>query len=221
MEPSFLCIFVLKITSGAQCKDLSTAKVLSPPEIYATNRSKAVVLVIFLFCVVLWVFLLLRDISYRVLPCSLFSCVFFFFFVFVFFSVLFLAWGRKGWSIWFSCICLFILPVLFSVFFLFLLMSGVDCGLWLWHSSDFSVIIFTVFNKIIEKEANFMHINAYPRFLLFLSYCFVQTWWHICTEIYLHFIAIALDETSILVAVYFSVQNIYQSCDLGRALRPF
>ena len=31
------------------------------------------------------------------------------------------------------------------------------------------------------------------------------------------FIAIALDETSI-VAVYFSMQNIYQACDLGRAL---
>ena len=33
------------------------------------------------------------------------------------------------------------------------------------------------------------------------------------------FNAIALDETSILVAVYFSMQNIYQSCDLGRTLR--
>ena len=33
------------------------------------------------------------------------------------------------------------------------------------------------------------------------------------------FIAITLHETSILVAVYFSMQNIYQSCDLGRALR--
>ena len=32
-------------------------------------------------------------------------------------------------------------------------------------------------------------------------------------------IAIALDETSILVAVYFSMQNIYQSCDLVRAVR--
>ena len=32
------------------------------------------------------------------------------------------------------------------------------------------------------------------------------------------FIVIALDETSILVAVQFSMQNIYQSCDLGRAL---
>ena len=33
------------------------------------------------------------------------------------------------------------------------------------------------------------------------------------------FIAITLDETSILIAVYFSIQNIYQSCDLGRILR--
>ena len=32
------------------------------------------------------------------------------------------------------------------------------------------------------------------------------------------FIVIALDETSILVAVQFSMQNIYESCDLGRAL---
>ena len=32
------------------------------------------------------------------------------------------------------------------------------------------------------------------------------------------FIVIALDETSILVTVQFSMQNIYESCDLGRAL---
>ena len=32
------------------------------------------------------------------------------------------------------------------------------------------------------------------------------------------FIAVALDETSILVAVHFSMKNIYQSCDLGRAV---
>ena len=42
------------------------------------------------------------------------------------------------------------------------------------------------------------------------------------TEIYFLniyiFIAIALDETSILVSVIFSMQNIYQSCDLGYAL---
>ena len=32
------------------------------------------------------------------------------------------------------------------------------------------------------------------------------------------FIVIALDETSILLAVQLSMQNIYESCDLGRAL---
>ena len=32
------------------------------------------------------------------------------------------------------------------------------------------------------------------------------------------FIAIVLDETSILVAVHFSMKNIYQSCDLGHAV---
>ena len=39
----------------------------------------------------------------------------------------------------------------------------------------------------------------------------------IITNIFI-FIAIALDKNCILVAVYFSMQNIYQSCDLGRAL---
>ena len=32
------------------------------------------------------------------------------------------------------------------------------------------------------------------------------------------FIAVALDETCILVALHFSMQNIYQSCDLGHAV---
>ena len=32
------------------------------------------------------------------------------------------------------------------------------------------------------------------------------------------FIAVALGETSILVAFHFSMKNIYQSCDLGRAM---
>ena len=32
------------------------------------------------------------------------------------------------------------------------------------------------------------------------------------------FIAVALDETGILVALHFSMQNIYQSCGLGHAV---
>ena len=39
----------------------------------------------------------------------------------------------------------------------------------------------------------------------------------LCYNIYT-FIAIALDETSILVALHFSMQNIYQLCDLGHTV---
>ena len=37
-------------------------------------------------------------------------------------------------------------------------------------------------------------------------------------SLYLDFIAMALDETSILHAFHFSIKNIYQSCVLGRAV---
>ena len=45
-----------------------------PPLDYVTDRFKAVVLVLFLFCVALW--FLLRGVPCWVLPCSLFSCFF-------------------------------------------------------------------------------------------------------------------------------------------------
>ena len=43
-----------------------------------------------------------------------------------------------------SCICLFVLYVLVFVIFLFLLVSGVGCGLCLWHSLDFSINLFVL-----------------------------------------------------------------------------
>ena len=52
--------------------------------------------------------------------------------------------------------------------------------------------------------------NVTPFTVLFFSF-FYQRWLYI-------FIAVVLDKTSILVAVYFSMLNIYQSCDLRRAL---
>ena len=39
----------------------------------------------------------------------------------------------------------------------------------------------------------------------------------VCME-WVVFIAIARDETNILVAVHFSMKNIYQLCDRGRAV---
>ena len=47
---------------------------LHTPVCYATDRSKAVVPVLFLFCVALW--FILRGASCLVLPCSLSSCFF-------------------------------------------------------------------------------------------------------------------------------------------------
>ena len=40
-----------------------------------------------------------------------------------------LAWRREGWSVCFSCICLFVLYVLVFVLFVFRLVSGVGYGL--------------------------------------------------------------------------------------------
>ena len=42
----------------------------------------------------------------------------------------------------FSCICLFVLYVLVFVIFVFLLVSGVGCGLLLWHFFDVSIDFF-------------------------------------------------------------------------------
>ena len=53
--------------------------------------------------------------------------------------------------------------------------------------------------------------------LLCIFLCISKTS-HSLLNIYI-FIAIALDETSILVALHFSVLNIYQSYDLGHAVR--
>ena len=82
-----------------------------------------------------------------------FACFFFFFFVF---SVLFstvitsLVEERAGlcasrayvFIFYFLFFCLFSLHASISVLFLFLLVSGIDCGLWLWHSLEFSINFF-------------------------------------------------------------------------------
>ena len=57
----FLCVFVLKITSGAMVKISPQQKYFEPPMVSDTDRSKAVLLVVFLFCEALW--FLLRSFS--------------------------------------------------------------------------------------------------------------------------------------------------------------
>ena len=61
-------------TQGEVCRQL---KIFLPPPpspvVYATGRSKAVIPVFFLFCVVLWL-ILQGTLCFKVSPCSLSSC---------------------------------------------------------------------------------------------------------------------------------------------------
>ena len=111
-------IFVLRITSGPRVKFVDSKRFLTPthPVVYATDRSKAVVQVFFLFCVVLW--FILRSAS------CLVSCFFS-----LLSTVIALLGEEGGWFMCFLCIYLFILHALISVIFLFLLVSGVGCGI--------------------------------------------------------------------------------------------
>ena len=70
--------------------------------------------------------------AFRVESCLAHYSRVFFFFVFFFSPVKHcdhLGLGRESWSMCISCICLFILHVLISVHFLFLLVSGNGYGL--------------------------------------------------------------------------------------------
>ena len=54
-------------------------------------------------------------------------------------------------------VCLIDLCLFAFVGFLFLLMSGKGCGLWLWHSLDFSITFFVVVPDQLSVEGN--HAN--------------------------------------------------------------
>ena len=116
----------MKLTS---CKS-----VVNPPVVCSTDRSKAVVPVLVLLFVALW-FILRGDLLY-VFPCVI---------LFLCFSVLLvLRLPRLGKRelILVLFVRLFGLCLFRFVSFLFLLRSGKDCGLWLWHSLDFSLTFF-------------------------------------------------------------------------------
>ena len=99
--------------------------IFKPPVVYATDRSKTMVpVVLFLFCVAFW-FILRGDACFKVFPCSLSSCFF------IPFSIVITSLGEEGAGLRASCAfdCLFCTLVFFFVIFLFLLVSGVGCGL--------------------------------------------------------------------------------------------
>ena len=116
----YVCIKKYDGTQGEVCQQL---KIFLPPTVvYATYRSKAVVPVLFLFCVALW-FILRSASCFKVFPCSLSSCFF------ISFSIVIASLGEEGAGLCASraFVCLF-LHMLVSVIFLFLLVSGVGCG---------------------------------------------------------------------------------------------
>ena len=88
--------------------------------------------------------------KYALCPRFFFFLLFFFFIFSVLFSIVWyhLTWGRESWSMCFSCICVFILHTSISVLFLFLLVSGIGCDLWLWRSLDFSINFYGSARKV-------------------------------------------------------------------------
>ena len=112
------------MASGPRVKLASCKSALNPPVVYSTDRSKAVVPVLVLLFVALW-FILRGDLLY-VLPCViLFLC---------FSALLVLRLLRLGKRelILVLFVRLFDLCLFGFVGFLFLLVSGKGCGLWLW-----------------------------------------------------------------------------------------
>ena len=125
---------------------------LPPPPIplvvYSPDRSRAVVPVLVLLFVALW-FILRGDLFY-VLPCViLFLC-------FLVLLALRLPCFGKSELVLVLFGRLFDLYLFGFVCFLFLLVSGKGCGLWLWHSLDFSHTFF--FFRILRNLPSHIRI---------------------------------------------------------------
>ena len=165
MRTEFLCISVLWVASGPRVKLASCKSALNPlvvcalglrfvivalPGLFSylfcsTDRSKAVVPVLVLLFVALW-FIQRGDLLY-VFPCVI---------LFLCFSVLLVLrlprlWKRKLILVLF--VRLFGLCLFRFVGFLFLLGSGKGCGLWLWHSLDFSLTFSFFYNFLNAKRS--------------------------------------------------------------------
>ena len=137
MRIEFLCMSVLKEHRDPGWSWLAVTNCFNAPRapvVYSTDRSKAVVPVLVLLFVILW--FILRGGLFYVLPC---------FILFLCFSVL-LAFRLPRFGKREQILVLFIRLFdlcLFAFFgFFFLKLSGKGCGLWLWHSRDFSLTLF-------------------------------------------------------------------------------
>ena len=121
MRTEFLCISVLRVTSGPRVKLASCKSALNPTVVCFTDRSKAVVPVLVLLFIALW-FILQGDLLY-VFPCVIF------FLCFLVLLVLRLPRLGKRELILVLFVRLFGLCLFRFVRFLFLLGSRMGCGL--------------------------------------------------------------------------------------------
>ena len=143
MRAGFLCVSVLRVASGppvglAGCKSALTPPHAPPPSTVVAQPTVLRRWSRWWSCTLLLCGLFYEAIccvSFRVSFCS---CVFRSFWCFDY-----LAWGRGGgWGgrmVLVLFVRLFGLCLFGFVGFLFLLGSGKGCGLWLWHSLDFSL----------------------------------------------------------------------------------
>ena len=83
----YFCIKKYIGTQGEVCRQLKIF--LNHPVVFVTDRSKAVVPVLFLFCVALW-FILRGTSCFKGFPCSLSSCFF------IPFSIVITSLGEEG-----------------------------------------------------------------------------------------------------------------------------
>ena len=73
--------------------------------------------------------------------------------------------GKERAGVYVLLMHLFILHALLFFLFLFLLLWGVGCGLWLWHSLDFSI------NFFVCAEPSFWYFNVNPN-----TVCLYRQW---------------------------------------------
>ena len=129
----------------------------------STDRSKAVVPVLVFLLVALW-FILRGDLLY-VFPCViLFLC-------FSILLVLRLPRLGKRELILVLFVRLFGLCLFRFVGFLFLLGSGKGCGLWLWHSLDFSLTFFFLISNSFTAIDKLARKLGFPDLSLYLKVC--------------------------------------------------
>ena len=151
MRTEILCISVLRVASGPRVKLASCKSTLNPTVVYSTDVLKQWSRCwshSLLFCGSFYKAICFK--SCLVLFCSWFICCYFFFSPF---SIAITSLGEERELILVLFVRLFDLRLFGFVCFLFLLVFGKGCDLWLWHSLDFSLTYFARLSRPAKASA--------------------------------------------------------------------